>query len=134
MAKEAAPKGYGVPAMAILPFKAAPLPAAAMLFLALVGGVMPTLQVLATAWFINSAIAIVQSGAARSSATASLVLLAVVVCGQGVLNVINELAKSRLRLGLRAVQRAQITARRSCCSSISITFRVISNPESRSVL
>lgn len=104
---------YGFRHIALIPMHCAPAPAAVIAAQNIVSGIVPTLQTLATAWFIDRAIAVATHKAAFATVWAPLAAIVAMLAYTWFAQALSNFAGVRLELALREKFRAAVTEKRA---------------------
>lgn len=104
---------YGTLDILRLPFTTAPLPSILVGAQQLFSGLAPTIQVIATANFIDAAVAVVQDGADIHSVIPSLLAVIALLAYTWTSNALAKFSRVRMELAIRSRFRTALTEKRA---------------------
>ncbi len=115
---------YGILDMVKLPLQAAPLAASLVGLQMILAGIVPTLQVIATADFLDTAIGILQGEINQNQIYGSLFVVVIIIAYSWITSAMAKLADVKLGLGLQANYHTALLEKRA-----RLHYQHIENPE-----
>ncbi|GIP39104.1 multidrug ABC transporter permease [Paenibacillus sp. J31TS4] len=120
---------YGLADVIRLTFRSSPAMAALVALQTLLGGVVPTLQIVATAKFLDTALAVVRGEAERGAIYAPLLIVVALLAYSWIAGELNKLGMVRLELAIREQFRTAVLEKRA-----KLAYRYIEDHEAWDVV
>lgn len=110
------PKTYNLWSLLIIPFKSSPISSAIVVILTIIGAIIPSLQIIATATFIDAALAVARKSESITTIYAPLLWVVAFVAFTWTSEQCLFFAKTKQRIGIKENYRPQLIHKRASLS------------------